>query len=322
MDYKTKYIKYKSKYIQLKALLGGNGDEKLKPNPDPVLVPNYAKLNGINLPHKELVQAIKYNIANGKKQIEANFVLSSHGAQVKKKWEIPKEVNIFFFTEPGKDLFCIRDLQSEVCRKIKTGPYKHSGAKIGTESVPENYMEYDYLLSSDETDKSNPLFFYSGISHCTIKPIYYMNKFEAKEIWFSDLVLGITEFCRLAGYPPEQEINITGLFCRGELPPPPPLPISPAINPYNELIVLIISTQLLKGIAIPYIIQNITSIGIDITTATILVSNGAALYFLSNGISPDQLNELLLSFGIDQSIITESIRISLETISLMHSMPL
>lgn len=325
MDYQQKYIKYKNKYLQLKQIVGGNGDGKkpdsepkpgpapgpvpTPPPPEPPLIPDKVKLNGIYEPTPELITSIKETLKKGQKPVEANFVLSAHGGQTRKSWEIPPNVNLFFFTAPGENLSCVRDLQSEVCRKEKTGIHKHSGPKIGVIRTSDNNMDYDYLLTPDTTEPTNPAYFISGIVHCTVKPIYRIKPWEKKEIWFSDLVIGIVEYCRLAGYPPEQEINITGLFCRGELPPPP-------INPYDPTIGAMIILWLIGGVPISSIIQNLEMMGIDKLAAKTVTSNTVTLYFLQLGQSPGMINSMLLAYGIEQSIITESIRISQETLSI------
>lgn len=300
MDYKSKYLKYKSKYLKLKELYGGENG-----------APDLVKLNGIIPPGPNIKELVNRSCEEGRKLIEPNFVISSHGGQIVKRWEIPSHVNLLFFTEPGKDLTCIRDLQSQVCRKEKVGPFVHSGSRDITRP---NYMEYDYELSPDKSDPSDPKFFYSGIVMCKSEVIFRMHPWEDKTILFSDLVNGIVEYCRLAGWPAEQEINITGLFCRGEIP------IPPLVNPYDPSISQFIIMSL-PFMAVPDIIQSLnTNLRIDLLTASTVVSNTLALNLLIQGLTPYNVYLNINRFGIDETIINESIRLAQETMSSMLSL--
>jgi hypothetical protein len=164
-----------------------------------------AELRGITPPTREIKAKVKAE------SIQPQFVVSSHGHQVARRWQIPQSISLHFFTKPGQDLYCSRILQSQVCRREVQGGFHYTGPRPGEAPASKNFMDYDYHLTPDPSPRDG---FHSGVVVCGERPILYLNTI-AEGIWFSELILGIVKYCQMAGWPEGKLIHITGLFCRG-----------------------------------------------------------------------------------------------------------
>lgn len=127
------------------------------------------------------------------------YIVSSHGEELKTKFEIPKGVEVHFYVPPGEILYCALENEMDVCRG-KTAPYVY---------FEETFMK-DYKLTPTKPGEN----WVARVSKCALDdemvnkiPLFPINGATT----LSQVVNQIINTQR-----PTEKIEVHCLFCRVE----------------------------------------------------------------------------------------------------------